>query len=521
MFRVNKHKKRPEPMQETQLEDTAYTRALAARRKFESAQAALDFAKQRFARYLARFLKLCGLGIFLLLLVGAVLLEQAESCRFPRYQYEEEFRYRIDLESQRDVVFTRGTKISYARGGQIEQLTLEQRYGTYTIVADPDPELDTVVFKVSNRARNKGLLKRMSRMTIDTEYREIYDDETKKFTRKAFTDVRLDSDTSESSHGEVACARSDITVVIPTACLLDETKMKLNVTMGNIRSTGLAGGTFDTVTFMNEKGDITVDGLSAYRANLNSSVGHINIVNSTSHYLLLLIRGDGGLIDAKNVSMYPAPPSPESPQAKTLCRNVTRRMPGEGDRTWIELVCDNEEGNLTVDSKGAENGGFPAITLDRVTGGNIYSKIKVGHTSMRLMSCYDFAGDYKLQSAAGKTNLNILPPPNGAPLAGVGADAPKIDAAAAFSSVLGKGVNPGQDFVHPKNQLRMYKTGGVCTDNDNVYNSTLANQILDAEASTTGNIDIVLEYPQLVEAESGAPAVHAALALLTLAALTA
>ena len=526
MFRKKAKKEaKTEDLQEPLLEDTAYTRAMEARRKFEAAQAALEMSKKRFQRFLRRFLNFLGLGVFVLLLVGAVMLEQAESCRFPRYELEEEFRYRIDIESQKDVVFTRGTKIVYARAGQIDQLTLEQEYGTYKIIADPDPELDTIVFKVRNRARNKGLLKRMTKFSIDTEYREIYDDETKRFERKAYTDVLLYSSTSESSYGEVSCARSDIEVVIPTACLLDETKMKVNVTKGSIHSTGLAGGTFDTVTLMNDKGPISADGLSAYRANLNSSVGTITIANSTSHYLLLLIRGDGGLIDGKNLTMYPAPPSPESEAAKTLCRNVTRRMPGEGDRTWVELVCDNEEGNLTVDSKGAENGGFPAITLDRVTGGNIYHKIKVGHTFMRVMSCYDFAGSYKMLSAAGNAILKVMAPPPGAPILASGGSAPappggRIGAAdvrnAAFSTLLGKGVNPHDDFVSQANKMKMYKTGKICADNDAVFNSSKAVQIINAEAITTGDITLELEYPQLNEVKSAAHATHSLLSTMVL-----
>ena len=105
MFRKKAKKEaKPEDLQEPLLEDTAYTRAMEARRKFEAAQAALEMSKKRFQRFLRRFLNFLGLGVFVLLLVGAVMLEQAESCRFPRYELEEEFRYRIDIESQKDVV---------------------------------------------------------------------------------------------------------------------------------------------------------------------------------------------------------------------------------------------------------------------------------------------------------------------------------------------------------------------------------------------------------------------------------
>ena len=49
---------------------------------------------QRLLRYALLF---GGVSIFVLIVVGVILLEQAESCRFPRHLLKEEYRYKIDL----------------------------------------------------------------------------------------------------------------------------------------------------------------------------------------------------------------------------------------------------------------------------------------------------------------------------------------------------------------------------------------------------------------------------------------
>jgi hypothetical protein len=58
-----------------------------------------------------------------------------------------------------------------------------------------------------------------------------------------------------------------------------------------------------------------------------------------------------------------------------------------------KVVCEKELGKVTVDSRGAENGGDPAIELDRISGGEISQKMKLGHTTVRLKACYDFYGE--------------------------------------------------------------------------------------------------------------------------------
>ena len=60
-----------------------------------------------------------------------------------------------------------------------------------------------------------------------------------------------------------------------------------------------------------------------------------------------------------------------------------------------------------MDARGAENGGNPAITLDRVRGGNVVSKVKVGHTKVTVMACYDTTANYTLRAPFGKISAGV------------------------------------------------------------------------------------------------------------------
>lgn len=81
-----------------------------------------------------------------------------------------------------------------------------------------------------------------------------------------------------------------------------------------------------------------------------------------------------------------------------------------------KVVCEKELGKVTIDSRGAENGGYPAIELDRISGGDISQKMRLGHTDVTLKACYDFYGK-PAGPAAGSCCLLEMPYQNFQPAA--------------------------------------------------------------------------------------------------------
>ena len=99
--------------------------------------------------------------------VGALMLYNAEQCRFPSNEVVEEFRYKIDLRKEEIRKRFQAGKVTEIVGPRIQTLFLDQEYGTYTVVADPRPGLSEIVFRVSNRSKDKYYLSRMT--TLDAE----------------------------------------------------------------------------------------------------------------------------------------------------------------------------------------------------------------------------------------------------------------------------------------------------------------------------------------------------------------
>mmetsp|Transcript_34806 Transcript_34806/g.82565 ORF Transcript_34806/g.82565 Transcript_34806/m.82565 type:complete len:451 (-) Transcript_34806:2851-4203(-) len=356
------------------------------------------------ARRIIRLLLVAGsVAMFGLLIAAAILLEATESCRFPRSQLVEEFTYEIDTSrTSMEYIYTSG-KRNTIRGGRIKNIFLSQAFGTYTVRADPEALLSEVRFEVSNRARDKYFLPRM------TEFRAERILETRTVDGVNFTEplfnVFLLSNTSNSLYGSHSCKRADVTIIVPSACLLDETRLDIAVAKGHIKTEGdVSGANFDTITLKNDVGDITAHNLQALRVNLNTSEGTLDAKNVSAHFLFLLTRSDGGLIKAEDVKLFSA-------DDKDSCRVVTTYKEGfprieKYARNTVE--CDQELGKLTVDSRGAENGGRPAVSLSRVAGGNIEQKIRLGHTAIRLKACYDFYGYFNISSPFGRKTVNTL-----------------------------------------------------------------------------------------------------------------
>jgi hypothetical protein len=79
--------------------------------------------------------------------------------------------------------------------------------------------------------------------------------------------VMLLSNTSNNLYGEVSCRRADVTVTIPSACLLDESKLEIRVQKGHIRTGGdLTAANFDTITLSNDIGEILAHNLQVCTA---------------------------------------------------------------------------------------------------------------------------------------------------------------------------------------------------------------------------------------------------------------
>jgi len=197
------------------------------------------------------------------------------------------------------------------------------------------------------------------------------------------------SRTSNELTGEITCRRSDVTIYVPTQCLLDETKIMVRVEKGDIRVRDVKNASIDTISLENQKGEIEAVGLVSYRINLNTTRGMVDALNVTGHIVFLLAQEEGGTIRGRNLTITDG-------DDKDSCRNNTYYMEGFPEEPIYlrnELVCDQEPGELTIDARGGEG---DIVELDRIQGGNIYHYNKIGNTNVRLMACYDFVGKFGL-----------------------------------------------------------------------------------------------------------------------------
>jgi|AntAceMinimDraft_5_1070358.scaffolds.fasta_scaffold07768_4 hypothetical protein len=201
------------------------------------------------------------------------------------------------------------------------------------------------------------------------------------------TNLRIDSVTSNEMTGPVTCRRADVTIYVPTACLLDETKLMVRVEYGDVVVRDIKNSTVNTISLENNKGDINVLGLMGERVNLNTTRGKVDAVNVTAHHLFLLAQEEGGTIYARHLTLTDG-------EDRKSCRNNTFYLPGfpqEPVYLRNEVVCDRVAGELTIDARGSEG---DIVEIDRVVGGNINHFNKIGNTNIRLMACYDFVGEF-------------------------------------------------------------------------------------------------------------------------------
>mmetsp|Transcript_25 Transcript_25/g.73 ORF Transcript_25/g.73 Transcript_25/m.73 type:complete len:504 (-) Transcript_25:242-1753(-) len=400
--------RRPNKVPGTPMPGT-FQKAFMYRRKLEASYGIILRQKERLRRVVRFILLLGSVTMIACIITGAVLLEAAESCRFPRFEYTETLSYRIQTDKATlDNIYRSGKLVTLA-GGSVKTIFLSQDFGTYTIRADPDPDLTEIVFVVKNRAKDRYFLPRTTQLSAEfvLDVKEISPEYN--ISKPAFN-VFLHSNTSNELYGPRACRRADVTIVVPTACLLDESKLDIRVTKGHIRSEGAGTeqANFDTLTLSNEVGDINAHNLQGYRVNLETSSGTLNAQNISAHYLFMLSKSNGGIIKATNVTLY-------SGDIKTSCKPVVTTKPGfptdDPQYQSTNIVCEKEVGKMTVDSRGAENGGFPAIELSRIAGGDVSHKLRLGHTKIRLKACYDFHGTFNISSVFGTKTVVAMSKP--------------------------------------------------------------------------------------------------------------
>ncbi|QDZ21027.1 hypothetical protein HOP50_05g35520 [Chloropicon primus] len=343
-------------------------------------------------------ISVCMLG---LILASIILIVQVEYCRYPRHSKEEEFRYEISFEATNLTKIARDGKIKKVIGPKIDELRIEQNFGTVKFVENSDLTANEVVFRVKNRAADKYFLSRISRLHVDIGQKVLLVGNKPSELR---ANVTLEARTSNSLSGAFKCRRADVEVEVPTACLLDETKLITNVTKGHITSRSLSAANFETVSIVNEVGDIQANDLHAFKIELNTSTGTISTNNTACHTMRVNTDEDrdGAILNIHNVTLFEG-------DNKNACVEATEYAPGFPQTKEYEvrtLHCETEPGVLVIDSKGAENGGKPAVYLGRIKGGNVKQKIKVGHTRLQVMGCLDFIGQYVLRTAAGSIKIN-------------------------------------------------------------------------------------------------------------------
>ena len=402
-------------------------------RQLKKKKSRIQSAREKTAAFLRILAILVILAIFALLAYGAVEIMESEQCRYPKNVRTEEFRYKIDNMLAHPRVEQINGKNSYATGAKLETIVLAQGFGTYTVLANKNPLVTDVVVIVENRAAEHLELSSMTQMFVNATVG------TNPITGLTEPRVRLEvrSSTSNTNAGAVKCRRADVTLIVPTACLLEETKLEVGVEIGEItvRDLTYAGDAgamervrFDTIALRAEKGSIVAQSVEAHRLTLNTSSGTIEAADLSAHHMFMLQRGDGGKISGSNINLFSGDVIPTC-----AYRNFTR--PGYPRDPERRLVCEQELGKLTIDSEGADRGADASIIMNRVTGGSISSKIRVGHARFRLKGCVDFAGTFALKGRSGtkkvKQTFNVRPRPARARArrARAGAAAPGADGA--------------------------------------------------------------------------------------------
>ena len=353
--------------------------------------------------------------------------------RYPRHTKAEEFRYEIDFGATSLQKIARDGKIKKVVGPKIDVLSIEQNFGTVKFVENSDVTANEIVFRVRNRAADKYFLTRITSLLVSLGQKELL---VGKEASELRANVTLASLTSNRLSGDVKCRRADVEVEVPTACLLDETKLVANVTKGHIRSRDLSAANFETVQvsdegdeggkgfsslslslslshallsltlslsirlpllvlpcgggstraqsqkMLNKVGDIEANDLHAFKIELNTSTGTITTNNTACHTMRVNTDEDrdGAILKIHNVTLFEG-------DNKNLCQEAVDYAPGFPQTKEYEvrtLKCETEPGVLVIDSKGAENGGRPAVVLGRIKGGNVKHKIKVGHTRLQV-----------------------------------------------------------------------------------------------------------------------------------------
>lgn len=261
-----------------------------------------------------------------------------------------------------------------------------------------------------------------------------------------------------------------MTVTIPSACLLDETEFSVHVTKGHITTKQLTLASFEKITLENEMGEINGGGLQGQRVDLKTQTGTVKAESSAAHTMLLGAAMDGGVIEGRNITLF------DGDDPDTCKPEVTypAGFPKTPEYAQTKVTCTKVPGKLTVDARGAENGGNPAITLDRVRGGNVVSKVKVGHTKVTVMACYDTTANYTLQAPFGKISAGV----DASALEGGGG---RISSSQIFPF-----------FNQTRGPAKGQVAGSIC---QGVSGFSDKRHSLVAESITTGNIELVVLPP--------------------------
>eukprot|EP00238_Polyblepharides_amylifera_P005488 CAMPEP_0196582062 /NCGR_PEP_ID=MMETSP1081-20130531/37309_1 /TAXON_ID=36882 /ORGANISM="Pyramimonas amylifera, Strain CCMP720" /LENGTH=509 /DNA_ID=CAMNT_0041902535 /DNA_START=96 /DNA_END=1622 /DNA_ORIENTATION=+ len=366
----------------------------AAKRQTGKSRAYLLKHKSR-AQLVVQYLMLfAGAAIFASTIAGAILLTISETCRWPKYEYCETFTYTIDLEypmGMQPIYEFFNNKATRITGGQVNLINITQEYGTYTVVADNDPDLSHIRFEVCNRAQDKYWTKRTTRMEVKAVEKE------KMGSKMLMHDVSLISDTSGTSGGSVQCRRADVTVYVPTTCMFEDTTLHVEVTKGNIDVFNMTTN-FDTITLFNDNGVLSADQLSGVRINMNTSYGHVDASNVSAHFLFLQARASGGTVKGANLNMF----SSDNASSCVTTYSYREGFPEEPVYRLEEVECEQEEGKLTTDTRGEE---LEIVNLNRFGGGSVEHVNKIGTTYFKLMACYDFSGFYDIREPTGLITL--------------------------------------------------------------------------------------------------------------------
>mmetsp|Transcript_36268 Transcript_36268/g.68279 ORF Transcript_36268/g.68279 Transcript_36268/m.68279 type:complete len:558 (-) Transcript_36268:308-1981(-) len=364
-------------------------RAAAKQRSLENARTFLTRQKQRGQYWIERLLIVLGVAVFCLAIVGAILLEQSETCKYPRFKLCESYTYKMDLKyplPQEPLHEYFDGRVQHITGGKIKRLTIKQNYGTYRVLTDPDPAISSIKFDVCMRAKDKAQLTRM------TSFKAANVHEEKLGKWSWFTNLNLETISSGNTHGAVTCQRADVTITIPTACMFEDTELHVEVERGNIDGSNMTTN-FDTITLFNENGVISANQMSGTRINLNTSWGEVQANEVSAHLLFLQARTSGGVVAGSNLTVFSA-------DNASSCNTTSYYREGFPERPeyLIEtVVCDQTEGKVTVDTRGEDE---RVVDLNRFAGGSVAHVNKLGETRMRLMACVDFSGTFDIQADA-------------------------------------------------------------------------------------------------------------------------